>query len=118
MQTAPWENPTIEQPNIVKRGSTYYLFYSGGWWESSTYGMGYATATSRMGPYTKRTTTKAWVSSSSGANGPGGLDTFTGRQCGQGGGEGGAVGEGQRGVELQQRDQDEAAVGHLRVGQG
>jgi putative cell wall-binding protein len=77
-QSAAWESPTIEQPNIVKSGSTYYLFYSGGWWESSTYGMGYATATSRTGPYTKKTTSTAWVGSSSGATGPGGLDTFTG----------------------------------------
>ena len=31
---APWETPTIEQPAVVHVGATYYLFYSGGWWES------------------------------------------------------------------------------------
>jgi putative cell wall-binding protein len=77
-QSSAWESPTIEQPNIVKSGATYYLFYSGGWWESSSYAMGYATATARTGPYTKQTASKPWVSSAGGATGPGGLDTFTG----------------------------------------
>jgi putative cell wall-binding protein len=77
-QTVSWENPTIEQPSIVRQGFTYYLFYSGGWWESSGYGMGYATATSLLGPYTKQTTRGPWVGTTTGAAGPGGLATFRG----------------------------------------
>jgi putative cell wall-binding protein/GH43 family beta-xylosidase len=77
-QSAAWENPTIEQPSIVRQGFTYFLFYSGGWWESSGYGIGYATATSLSGPYTKQTSTGPWLGSSSGASGPGALDTFVG----------------------------------------
>jgi beta-xylosidase len=77
-QSAAWESPTIEQPSIVRRGFTYFLFYSGGWWESSGYGIGYATATSLTGPYTKQTTNGPWVGTFAGANGPGGLDAFVG----------------------------------------
>jgi hypothetical protein len=78
VQSAAWESPTIEQPSIVRRGFTYFLFYSGGWWESSGYGMGYATATSLSGPYTKQTTSGAWFGTSAGTAGPGALDTFIG----------------------------------------
>jgi hypothetical protein len=38
----------IENPWVEKRGSTYYLFYSGGYYGAS-YGMGYATASSPTG---------------------------------------------------------------------
>lgn len=77
-QTASWESPTIEQPALVRSGSTYYLFYSGGWWESAGYGVGYATASSPTGPFTKRTTTAPWLATAAGASGPGALDTFVG----------------------------------------
>jgi putative cell wall-binding protein len=77
-QSAAWESPTIEQPSIVRRGFTYFLFYSGGWWESSGYGVGYATSTSLRGPYTKQTTSEPWLGTSPGASGPGALDTFAG----------------------------------------
>jgi beta-xylosidase len=77
-QSAAWESPTIEQPSIVRRGFTYFLFYSGGWWESSGYGVGYATSTSLTGPYTKQTTSGPWLGTSSGESGPGALDTFEG----------------------------------------
>jgi len=38
----------VENPWMEKRGSTYYLFYSGGYY-GARYGMGYATATSPTG---------------------------------------------------------------------
>lgn len=44
----PAHSPTVENPWMEKRGSTYYLFYSGGDYRAS-YGMGYATATSPTG---------------------------------------------------------------------
>jgi putative cell wall-binding protein len=77
-QGAAWETFTIEQPALVRSGSTYYLFYSGGYWESDTYAIGYATGPSPRGPFTKRTTTKPWLGSSAGVGGPGALDAFTG----------------------------------------
>jgi hypothetical protein len=44
----PGHAATVENPWMEKRGSTYYLFYSGGDYRAS-YGMGYATAPSPTG---------------------------------------------------------------------
>jgi putative cell wall-binding protein len=77
-QTASWEKPTIEQPSVVRIGEQYYLFYSGGWWDSPEYGVGIAVGLSPAGPFTKLTDTGAWLASSPGAQGPGGLDVFEG----------------------------------------
>ena len=48
----PGDRPTVENPWMERRGSTYYLFYSGGD-HRHAYGMGYATASSPTGgaPY-------------------------------------------------------------------
>ncbi len=50
-EQAPW-GPVVEGPWMVHRGPTYFLFYSGGAY-NRRYGMGYATASSPMGPFTK-----------------------------------------------------------------
>ena len=53
--TEPWENAkasVVECGYLVKHEGTYYLLYSGGNY-NSTYGTGYATSTSPLGPYTK-----------------------------------------------------------------
>ena len=53
--TEPWENAkasVVECGYIVRHGNLYYLLYSGGNY-NSTYGTGYATAKSPLGPYTK-----------------------------------------------------------------
>ena len=42
------------------------------------YAIGYATAPSPTGPFTKKTAAAPWVGSSAGSSGPGGLDTFVG----------------------------------------
>jgi beta-xylosidase len=44
--------PTVEAPSMELHNGTYYLFYSGGSWRTA-YGMGYATASSPTGPFTK-----------------------------------------------------------------
>jgi hypothetical protein len=44
--------PTVEGPSLALHDGTYYLFYSGGNWQG-TYAMGYATAPSPTGPFTK-----------------------------------------------------------------
>jgi beta-xylosidase len=50
---AGWElsggRPLVENPWMERRGSRYFLFYSGGDWRGA-YGMGYATASSPTGP--------------------------------------------------------------------
>lgn len=57
----PWENTqpaswtVSEGPAVVKRGRLYYLFYSANDFRNPDYAMGYATAASPMGPWTKAT---------------------------------------------------------------
>ena len=55
--TEPWENAkasVVECGYLVKHEDTYYLLYSGGNY-NSTYGTGYATSNSPLGPFTKYT---------------------------------------------------------------
>ncbi|HEX2234394.1 MAG TPA: family 43 glycosylhydrolase [Thermoleophilaceae bacterium] len=47
-----WEQQIVENPWMRRRGNTYELFYSGGNYRR-TYGMGYATASSPTGPFSK-----------------------------------------------------------------
>jgi len=50
----PWENdPVNEGPFVLKHKSTYYLMYSGNAYTNPMYGIGYATARSVRGPWTK-----------------------------------------------------------------
>ena len=72
-----WEEPLIEAPAVVVERGLYYLFYSANWWESPRYGIGYATADSLLGPYTKATPTGAWFGSDAEVAGPGGQEFFT-----------------------------------------
>ncbi len=72
-----WEAPLVEAPSIVKAGGAYYLFYSANWWESPNYAVGYATASSPLGPYRKRTRRGPWFVSGAAAAGPGGQEFFT-----------------------------------------
>jgi xylan 1,4-beta-xylosidase len=54
-----WENtanaqwPVSEGPTVIKRGSLYYLFYSANDFRNIDYAVGYATALSPTGPWTK-----------------------------------------------------------------
>ncbi len=54
--TEPWEQKkgaVTEGPWILKRNQTYYLMYSGSGADGPDYGIGYATASSPLGPFTK-----------------------------------------------------------------
>ena len=55
----------------------YVLFYSGGWWESDRYAIGYATGPGPLGPFRKETETGPWLASEPGMAGPGGAEVFT-----------------------------------------
>ncbi len=72
-----WEAPLIEGPSMVKLQDRYYLFYSAGWWESSSYGIGYATCAAPEGPCTKHTMDGPLVKSVGDTLGPGGQEFFT-----------------------------------------
>lgn len=83
-QDRAWEEPLIEAPALVRDGDTYYLFYSANWWESERYCIGYATASSPLGPYRKATKHGPWMASGPHALGPGGQEFFYdagGRLC-------------------------------------
>ena len=72
-----WEAPLVEAPSLarVAEGS-YVLFYSGGWWESDGYGIGYATGPAPLGPFQKMTDKDPWLASEDGMAGPGGAEVF------------------------------------------
>lgn len=42
---------TLEGPFVVKHGGRYFCFYSGGRWETETYGTDYVVADRVLGPY-------------------------------------------------------------------
>jgi beta-xylosidase len=62
-QTAAWQSPAMEGPAMVLSGATYFLFYGGGPWSSSSAAIGYGTCTSPTGPCTDRSTAAPWLSS-------------------------------------------------------
>jgi beta-xylosidase len=47
-----WEGAVIEAPTLHKQGDTYFMFYSANSYGGADYAVGYATATSVLGPYT------------------------------------------------------------------
>ena len=75
---APWEQPLIENPALVAAGRSYVLLYSGGWWESAGYAVGYATCDTPLGPCTKITVDRPLLASASDQAGPGGACVITG----------------------------------------
>ena len=56
---AAWERPLIENPAMVVAAQSFVLLYSGGWWESDGYAVGYATCDTPLGPCTKATVSRA-----------------------------------------------------------
>ena len=49
----PWEGSVVEAPTLHLENGTYYLLYSGGSYNSATYGVGYATSKKLPGSYRK-----------------------------------------------------------------
>lgn len=72
----PWERPLIENPAMVKHNGKYYLFYSGNWWESLDYAIGYAVCETVKGPCEKPLN-KPWFQYKAPVMGPGGEAFFT-----------------------------------------
>ena len=48
-----WERPLIENPAMWEHEGQYYLLYSGNWWESHEYAVGYAVCETVTGPCVK-----------------------------------------------------------------
>ena len=71
----PYEGNVVEAPTLVKRGATYYLFYSANDFYGAGYRTSYATSSSLTGPYTKATTELMTTDRFQGdVRGPGGQD--------------------------------------------
>ncbi len=51
MYGGQWDWHTLEGPSVVKRDGRYYCFYSGGRWETETYGVDYCVADHPLGPW-------------------------------------------------------------------
>lgn len=78
LEDAAWEQPLVEAPSLARvTEGTYVLFYSGGWWESAGYAIGYATGPAPLGPFRKETENDPWLVSEPGRAGPGGAEVFT-----------------------------------------
>jgi beta-xylosidase len=77
-QSQPWEGNLVEAPTLIKHGNNFVLFYSANDYSGSKYAIGYATATSLLGPYLKHAQPLLSTSSSGGRFiGPGGQDVVT-----------------------------------------
>lgn len=84
--TETWENtgsyessPIMEGPTVVKLDGVYYLFYSANHYMSVDYAVGYATASSPMGPWTKYKGNPIISRETVGENGAGHGDLFKGK---------------------------------------
>jgi beta-xylosidase len=66
----------MEGPTVIKKDELYYLFYSANHFRSIDYAVGYATATSPMGPWTKHAGNPIIHRSIVGENGSGHGDLF------------------------------------------
>ena len=75
---APWEQPLIENPALLAADGAYLLFYSGGWYDSGGYAIGYAICRTPLGPCDKQTTEQPILASAGDEAGTGGASVITG----------------------------------------
>jgi beta-xylosidase len=73
-----WEYPHVEAPSMARAGDTYWLAYSGNWWNQAAYGIGLARCASPNGPCDKPYDAPV-IASGPGAEGPGGAEFFRDR---------------------------------------
>ena len=62
---------TLEGAFVVRRGSRYHLFYSGGAWTNESYGVGHAVANHPLGPWHEPTQGAVILHTGGGLHGPG-----------------------------------------------
>ena len=74
-----WDRATIENPDMIYSGGTYYLFYSGGLWGTPTYSEGYVTCSAATGGCgsARWTSHEVLHNTTSAPYGPGGASLFT-----------------------------------------
>jgi putative cell wall-binding protein len=76
--TQPWERGIVEAPSILPAFGRYFLFYSGGTWDSADYAVSYAICDSPSGPCRKPSSSAILARNDAlGVGGPGGAEVFT-----------------------------------------
>jgi hypothetical protein len=75
-QSAPWQAPTIEGPNLTGSGGRWYLFYAANSYASASSGIGYATSSSLLGPFDDSSRSGPWLATRGNARGPQGPCVF------------------------------------------
>lgn len=75
-QSAPWQSPRMEGPAVVRKGSTYYLFYGANGFDTANSGVGYATSGSLLGAYRNQSRRGPWLHTTGNAKGPQGPMVF------------------------------------------
>ena len=73
---APWQGHIVEAPQLVLVRGTYYLFYSGGWFNQPGYSVGVAHCAGPLGPCTDVSPSPLLASNAQG-EGPGEESIFT-----------------------------------------
>jgi len=73
--TQPWEGTIIEAPDMVNIFGHYWLFFSGGWFNTDGYAIGYARCEGPFGPCTDLSPTPL-LGSNPGGSGPGESSVF------------------------------------------
>lgn len=74
--TQRWEAGNVEAPSMLRRGSDYWLFYSGNDWNGRSYAEGIARCRGPVGPCTAEAGNPVLASAGTAA-GPGGGEVFT-----------------------------------------
>lgn len=72
-----WQGTIVESPDMVKVAGTYWLFYSGNWFNSANYAIGAARCTGPTGPCTETSSTPLVASNTQGT-GPGEESVYNG----------------------------------------
>src|SRR5205823_6172433 len=68
----------IENPSMIDANGDHWLVYSGAYWATSRYAMGFAHCGGPLGPCTDDSTRRPWLASQGGVVGPGGGAVFGG----------------------------------------
>jgi hypothetical protein len=72
-----WEGDIVEAPSMIRRGDSYYLFYSANWYGSSAYAIGYALCSGPTSGCRKMSSAAPLMASADQILGPGGQELFT-----------------------------------------
>jgi hypothetical protein len=75
-QDRRWQAGVIEGPSMIAADGVFHLFYGAGPWSSASAGVGHATGSEPLMPFTNRSLSAPWLGSRPGARGPSGPAPF------------------------------------------